>query len=213
MGAAVAYLHPSYGPEEWSPPCLEHVEPKPVFQLAPGVPNSKRQYRRALRTAGLRFHASEQIRAEVMLALRQLWSPEEFAASEKRLQAFWATMDACGEPDPAEAAAIDDLLDRLERHWPRLARMAADNAEFAEDALPIAASLFIVGWSGVDVAFQRFAGEVPLHVIDELRDALGRIEDQAITGGVADIEKGLAFAQLINAASARITAGAAEVVQ
>lgn len=195
--------------EDFIPDSLKDIAAPPVFRLKPATGRDLRPYRKAVRVEGLVYHGAEAIRAEVLKALKELWSEENFQAHADRLNAFWAAADQKAEVSDAEAEAIGELMDRLGRAWQPLRQMIADNIEFAEDSLKVAASMFVGGWSNVAVPYRRDAGRVSLQAIDDVADALGELEKSAIADGVEGAgPEGLAFMQLCNAASARLTLGA-----
>ena len=76
---------------------------------------------------------------------------------------------------------------------------------FVDESMKIAASMFIAGWSNVDLSYSRDAGRVPLQRLDELETWLEKVETAAKKDkveGVAD--PGTAFVQLCNAAYSRL---------
>lgn len=179
----------AHEPQPWTPPALRELPDAPVFLVRP-PPRGARDLRYALTAAGLVFHGPVAHREEAAKALRELWPPEQVDDGLARLREFWATLDRGEKLAPADSAALDELSTRLRAAWPRIGRMAADDAEFIEAAPRIAAGLVIAGWSGIDVAYRRDAGRVPLATIDQVERALVELE------GTAGLEPGAAFVEL-----------------
>lgn len=199
--------------EAWQPPSLANLPAPPVFKLRAASGREMRKYQYVMQVEGLEYHSMDAIRGEVLVALKALYTPDLFEASAARLRSFWALLDqnakaANGgkvEPDPAEEEAVNDLVERLTREWRPLARMGADNMRFVEESLRIAVSMFLVGWSGLDLAYRREDGRVPLGLIDELEEKLQAIERQAKADQVEGVGRpGMAFIELCNAAQKRL---------
>ncbi|HEY0148659.1 MAG TPA: hypothetical protein VGB70_06605 [Allosphingosinicella sp.] len=181
--------------EAFTPPTLTELPDPPIFLLRPadGRGREWRTYQHLLRSEGLRFHSAPTIRAEVIRAVEALYDAEQAADVTKRLQAAWALTDKGEEVEPAEAAAIDDLVERLTREWRPLSAAGADNMRFQDDALRIALSMFLMGWRGIDLPYRRVDGRAPLELLDQLETKLEEID-----------AAGLAFAELTTAAYRRL---------
>ncbi len=199
--------------EPFTPSSLASIAAPPVFTLRPATGRTLREYRSALRREGLVYHAPEEIRAEIRLALAALWTPELYAAHVGRLEAVWAAEDRNENLPEDQRIALDreevrqiaDLLDRVQREWPALRGMTADNVQFMEDSLKVAAAMFVAGWSNVDVAYVREAGRVPLETLDQVEGALDAAEEKAIADGVKEAGPvGRAFMELCGAVSQRL---------
>ncbi len=133
------------------------------------------EYRHAIESAGLAFHSIDDMRAETLRALEQLWPKRTYRREVARITALWNRLDGGEALAPEEQGALDGLGERLARAWPRIAEMAADNARFGRESAIIAASLIITGWSNLDVAFRREAGRIPLATLDQVEAAIGPI--------------------------------------
>lgn len=191
--------------ERYTPPVLKNVPVPPVFLLRPADGRELRQFEYRLMAEGLQFHGADAFRAQMLVALKELWSPEDFEPHASRLRSYWALCDQNAQVDEAEAAAIRELTERLMRIWPALSRMAADNKRFSDESGRIAASMFIVGWTGLEVSYSRDAGTVPLAKIDKVEIELAAMETKAKADkveGAAD--PGTAFVQLATAAYLRL---------
>ncbi|HYC81500.1 MAG TPA: hypothetical protein VEB65_06920 [Solirubrobacterales bacterium] len=192
--------------EDFTPPSLLNLPSPPVFKLRPATGREWRKYQYIMRAEGLTYHSTDDIRAEMLRALEALYSPDDCTAAMARLRSLWALVDQKGQPDEAEAIAVHDLLGRLTREWSPLARAGADNMRFLEEASSIAVSMFLVGWTGLDLSYRRTDGRVPLDLIDELEDALQRLERQAVEDKVEGVGKpGTAFDELCSAAHSRLS--------
>jgi hypothetical protein len=191
--------------EDFTPSSLANLAAPPVFRLRAAGRREFRKYQHILQSEGLEFHDREDLRAEVLRALKSLYSPDIYEANAARLRAHWALIDQKGEPEAAETDAVDELTERLTREWRPLSRMGADNVRFIEESLRVALSMFLVGWSGVEVSYRREDGRVPLEVIDDLEDWLVKTEKQAKKDKVEGVIKpGVAFVEICNAASTRL---------
>ncbi|HEX5183585.1 MAG TPA: hypothetical protein VFW19_10595 [Allosphingosinicella sp.] len=191
--------------ELFTPPCLANVAEAPVFKLRPATKRAMRDYRYAMQVEGLQYHSKEAIRAEALRALEALYSPEQFAAVRGVLLDAWLRTDQNIPLAAAEQAEIDDLTSRLIKAWKPLAVMSADNRQFFDESLRIALSLFLIGWSGLDLAFRFEMNRVPLDLLDEVEEALRAIEAKAIGDKVAGVgAEGLAFLQLCTAAQGKM---------
>lgn len=176
-------------PSPWTPLSLAALDTPPVFMLAP-PPRGERALRYALRAEGLTFHGDAELRAEAERALRVLW-PEELAEDGlAKLKSMWDCLDRGDALAPDDAAALDGLTSRLRRAWPRLAEMAADDAEYIEEAPKIAASLAVAGWSSLPVSYERISARVPLETLDGAQKALAELER------AAGLEPGTAWLEL-----------------
>jgi hypothetical protein len=192
--------------EDFTPPSLLNLPSPPVFKLRPATGREWRKYQYVMRAEGLTYHSKEDIRAEMLRALAALYSPDDCASATARLRSYWALLDQSGTPAEADIAAVDDLVARLTREWPPLARAGADNMRFLEESMSIAVSMFVVGWTGLDLSYRRNDGRVPLDLIDELEDALQALERQAKADKVEGVGRpGTAWVELCNAAHARLS--------
>jgi hypothetical protein len=191
--------------EDFTPASLANLPSPPVFKLRPATGREWRKYQYIMRAEGLTYHSKDDIRSEMLRALASLYSEEQAGEATARLRSFWALVDQNGEPAPAEAAGVDDLVARLTREWPPLARIGADNIRFVEESMSIAVSMFVVGWSGLDLPYRREDGRMPLSLVDELEDKLKSIEQAALVDKVEGVTRpGVAFAELCNAAHSRL---------
>lgn len=191
--------------EDFTPSVLRNIPVPPVFRLRPASGREYRGFEHQLRKRALTFHSAEDIRAETLKALRELWSAEAFEANRARLESYWALVDQGGVPDPNDVAAVNELNGRLVKAWPRLAEMIAETMLFNDECGRIAVSMFAVGWSGVPVDYSREAGVVPIEKIDAVESALTEMEKKAKDDRVEGVlAPGVAFAQLTAAAYSRL---------
>lgn len=191
--------------EEFTPSVLKNAPVPPVFLLRPAGGREYRDFEHELRRRALTFFTPEDIRAETLNALRQLWSEDAYEANRARLESHWAMLDQGGTPSEDELAAVEELNSRLVRAWPKLAEMIADTMRFNDECGRIAASMFIVGWRGLSVPFSRESGVVPLGRIDEVESALHKLEKEAAENKVEGVLKpGMAFIQLTAAAYGKL---------
>lgn len=186
--------------ERFTPASLVNLSEPPVFTLRPATGREMRDYRRQMQLEGLAFHGKEELRDELLRAIRNLYSPDLFTAYEGRLRSYWALMDQKGALDPAETEAISDLSVRVSRVWRPYREMLVDNEEFRERSLLIAVSMFLTGWSGVDLSYRREAGCTPVELVETLAQKLKEIEEQAAKDKVEGVVPGLGFLQLCLAA-------------
>lgn len=191
--------------EAFTPPSLKNAAVPPVFQLRSASGRDLRRYQKLIRAEGLVYHDQEAFRAAALEALKALWSPEVYKTEAARLRSHWELVEQGGVPDPAEKAAVEELIDRLGRADKRLSALAADNGEFIEETMRIAASMFVAGWTGLDLGYSREEGRVPLDLMDKVESALFDAEQKAIADKVEGAgPAGLAWMQLCNACQSRL---------
>lgn len=184
----------------FTPDSLKNIAAPPVFKIRPAGRREWQQYQYLLRSEGLEHNTKEDFRDETLRALRSLYSEEQAQEYGARLRAYWTLIDQKGTPEPAELDAVNDLTERLARTWKPLARMAADNIRFGEESMKIAVSMFLVGWSRIDLPYRKEDGRTPLELLDELEKKLQAIEQQAIDDKVEGVaRKGVAYLEIANA--------------
>jgi hypothetical protein len=192
----------------FTPESLTGLDTPPVFTLRAVTTREKRFRARLMRENGIVSHSDEAVREESLAGLRALWTAEQFEEHSARLTDYWKQRDdfdlASDEDetlvwdfDPAAEQAIDDLLARLERSWPPLARMAADLAEYRSiDPLAYIA-VAAKDWTGLDVPRELDRGYLTLDCAEALAGALFEKEQDA------GAEPGAAFRELYIAALGR----------
>lgn len=192
--------------EAFTPASLKNVPVPPAFLLRPASGRDLRRYQKLIRAEGLVYHDQAVFRAVALEALKALWKPESlYEENAARLRSYWELVEQGGDPDQAEKSAFDELIDRLGRADKRLAGLAADNGEFIEETMRIAASMFVSGWSGLDLAYSREEGRVPLELMDKVEEALFDAEQQAVADKIDGAgPPGLAWMQLCNACQTRL---------
>ncbi|MEA3044577.1 MAG: hypothetical protein QOH47_2415 [Sphingomonadales bacterium] len=191
--------------EEFTPPSLKNAPVPPVFLLRPANGRELRKFEYRLMAEGLQFYSTEAFRAEMLKGLAALWSVDDYPANAARLVSYWTLCDQKGEPDVVEAEFVAELTRRLMRAWPPLSAMAADNQRFSDESGRIAASMFVVGWTGLETAYLRESGSVPLLRIDDVETELAGMEKKAGEAKVEGVGKpGTAFAEVASAAYLRL---------
>jgi hypothetical protein len=191
--------------EQFVPESLRNLAAPPVFTLRPASGRDWRRYQKLLRSEGLAYHDQAEFRRAALEALKSLWSPEVYETEAARLQSYWELLEQGGEPDPDTNAAVTDLIERLSRADKKLSRLAADNGEFLEESMRIAASMFVVGWTGLDAPYSREEGMVPLETLDVVEQKLFDAEKKAMEDKVVGVAvTGVAWLQLCNACQSRL---------
>jgi hypothetical protein len=186
--------------ELFKPDSLKNLAEPPAFKLRAATGREMRDYRRIMRVEGLIYHAKEELRDEMLRALRALYDPATFETSASRLRSLWALIDQEGKVDEQEQADLNELVGRVTREWRPLRQMASDNEEFAEQSLTIAVSLFLVGWTGIDLPYRMEEGRTPIALIEKVGEKLREIEEKAAADKVEGVSPGLAYLQLCLAA-------------
>lgn len=185
--------------DTFTPDSLANLAAPPVFTLRPATDRDWRKYQKLLRTEGLVYHDDEEIRAAVLDALQRRWSPDVFEKEAARLRSFWTLLDQKGEPEEEEQQQVGELIQRIFRDDERLGAIEADNAEFVEESLRIAVSMFVMGWSNVEIAYSRENGLVPSGTLTRLARWLADTERKAVEDKVKGvIRPGVAWLQLCN---------------
>lgn len=167
----------------FTPPGREGEADAPVYLIATPTPMGRARYRQAMLAEGLRYWSRtafcaaardwlEQIAPENLEELLEVVSGIETLTDETE-----ATSGADPDARPVEPdserltllAKWGELSTMLTEQSPRVAKMAGDNKLFLDMTPYLAASLFVVGWENVPVAFRRGADRlVPMELLGEL---------------------------------------------
>lgn len=182
--------------DDFSPASLKNVQPQPTFRLRPATVRDHRRFLHAIGVEGLQHHDQEAVRAEVVKAMKALYTEGTFETQLDRLNSLWASLDQNVPLQVEDLRAMTDLMDRLAREWRPLRMMLADNIRFHQDAPKIALGLYLAGLKNLDVTFRIDNGWVPLEVLDAIEDALDALEEQAVIDKVEGVIPGLAFKEL-----------------
>jgi hypothetical protein len=180
----------------FTPPSLANIECPPVFSFRPVRERDNRTYQRAAIVAGLTHHDDQAVRAEYLKALKRLWSEADYAKGSAALLSVWERIDGGIDVPQAELESAGHLLSEVQRNWPPLRVMLADNYAFFQDAPRLALGLFLRGWTGLETVYAREADQVPMAVIDRLETELNRLDRDAVERNVADAMPGAAYSQL-----------------
>lgn len=189
----------------FTPASLAHVDGAPSFTLRTPTWREKEFRMRLLRENSIIQHSDEAIRKEAIAGLKAGWTEEQAAEYLPQLQAFWEARDqfemarraddeAVWEYSPEDEQRVMVLLDAVEQIHPPLARMAADNEQFARLQPIIYLAIVVTGWTGLDVKRRLDRGYLSIDTAMEIVEALFRFEkdNQAAHG----LNPGVAYAEL-----------------
>ncbi len=204
----------------FKPECLHDQPEIPAFTLRAPTRQQREDMVYALREAGLRKHSDEAIREASIEELCRLWECDEHHEDIQKVRAYWQAVTEhaeeaanrlieaenakdAGEEAPPElapfehpdSAAIEELLERLDRRSERLRRMDTDNAKFSRAFPRYAIAHCVTGWTGMQ-AQPRFEDELlTLESVFEIEEEL-----ESRFGDLGS----LAVAQLAGAAIGRL---------
>lgn len=203
-------------PERFVPASLTNLANPPAFTLKAGTWRDKNRYRHALQANGLSFHNREAIREEVVRGIHAGWSGATGHEIEAQIREYWAAEEDYASEATPDSPPFDhpfmaraaEVLEIVVSNWPPLARMAADNTLYADESRFIVVSMYVAGWTGIDVPFGLEGGSVALARVAEVEDALRAIEEANAGGRIEGIgAPGTAFAELVLACFERLTLG------
>ncbi len=200
----------------FTPASLEHMgKAKPVFMLRPATHREKKFHRRLLREEGIVSHSAEDIREEMLNGLEHLWSAEQYAAHAPLLRDYWTALDDFAlqqkddpdlkwEYDPEIERACDELARSLQRKWPPVARMVADNSEVGDSTMEFYVAVIVAGWTGIDLPLTLDRDYLDLDCLHKLHEKLIKLQrDNPPKGAKRVPTPGLAWQELCIACSAR----------
>jgi len=170
--------------KSFKPDCLRDLPEIPSFTLRAPARQQREDMAYALREAGLRRHTDEVMREATIEELCRLWSCDDQDEGVQKVRAYWQAVadyteeaanrlieadnakttgeDAPPEMPPFEhpdTAAVEELLQRLDRRSERLRRMDTDNIKFTRALPRYAIAYCVVGWTGLEIT-PRFEDEL-----------------------------------------------------
>ena len=205
--------------ENFTPPSLANLPSPPVFILKTASQRAWIAFQDALADypgldRPLIFHSQDVMRAEMLRGFDTLYVGEAVAAAKVRLRETWQLLDmaeqaddpeAVEQPSPAALAEMAELAAGITKEWSPLRKMAADNLRWSRDAPRIAVGMFVAGWSGIDLPYEREEGVVSLVHIDKLAEVMGVIEAESRAANIVGVgANGAAFRELSNEAFGRL---------
>lgn len=169
----------------WTPDTLVNMPVPPVFLFRPTTWRDKGRMQDMLMAEGLTFHDNESIDAELLRALKALWSPAEDFERVSTLLVEAVEATRAGIPiDGRKAQEAQNLIDLVRENWPRYNKMLAQNAAFFRDWPRIVMSMMIVGWEGLKTPFRREAGSASMDCIMAMSAELEELDREAIEKGL-----------------------------
>lgn len=199
----------------FTPDSLKDIEGAPVFVLRASTSREKRYHRRLLLEQGIRYHDREDIRAEVLNGLKELWDAEAFEQHGPVLKELWSARDDFEKQlkdDPelvwsydAEIEdAVDELVRKVSQEWRPLRSMIADNADYGSMAAPLLVVVTLKRVTGLDVKLRTERGYFTIETVEAIEDALSAFEK------ANGLVVGTAWAELTVASSRRMYLSAEE---
>lgn len=201
--------------ENFTPPSLVNLPTPPVFILRSATQRSWIAFQDGMADfpgldRPLIFHSQQALRDELLRGLDTLYVGEAIAAAKSKLQQSWAIIDQIAEyddpkqaplPDEEAIREMDHLTEVVTREWTPMRKMAKDNLRWSRDAPRIAIGMFVAGWSGIDLPYEREEGVVPLTHVDRLADYMTALERLSRKQNIAGVGlDGTAFLELGNEA-------------
>lgn len=146
----------------FTPDALKSLDNPPVFNLRAATWREKEHRFFLHRVVGAVSHGEEAVRAETLNGLRALWTEEQAEQFVPWVEQLWDAQDqfelqSLDDPDlkwefdPDIERAVGELVDRLERTWPPLARMAADYQKYARFEPIVYFAIMVKSWQDIDV--------------------------------------------------------------
>ncbi len=187
---------------DFTPDSLKDIERAPVFVLRASTSREKRYHRRLLLEQGIRYHDREDVRAEVLNGLKELWDADAFAEHGPIIKALWTARDDFeqqdadaikkGEPrlvwsyDPEIETAVDELVRKVSQEWRPLRSMIADNADYGSMAAPLLVVVTLKRFTGLDVRLRTERGYFTIETVEAIEEALSKFErDNGLIEGTA----------------------------
>lgn len=195
----------------FTPDVLAHIDGAPSFTLRAPTTREKRFRRRIMSEEGVTFHSEEDLRQEVLDALRTvLWGEEKFATHSQPLKDYWEALDdyraqkktnqdlKWSYDEPTERALLKLLRD-VEQSWSPLGRMKADNIDFNEIFMAATVAVVVADWSGLSCAKETDRGYLTIDCVDALANSMTKVAERK------DVLGKLAWLQLFNACANRMS--------
>ncbi len=193
----------------FTPECLTGLESPPKFTLRAATTREKRWMRRLIQEEGAVQYSVEQMRAEMLKALKPLWGDDAYPENAQKLQAYWEASDEFvlqkkADPDlewsydPEVEAAVEKLERDVAQAWRPFAEMRAANAFASEISMLAVVAVVLIGWSGLRIEPARDRGYLTIDSVADLKEVLVEYDEQA------NATRHLAWAQLLSACSKRM---------
>lgn len=195
----------------FTPKALAEIDGAPSFTLRTPTTREKRFRRRLMAEEGVIFHSEEDLRQEILDALRtSLWGEEKFATHSQPLKDYWEALDDFRAQkktnpdlewsyDDATERAIVKLLRDVEQSWPQIGRMKADNIDFNEVFMAATVAVVVEGWSGLACAKVTDRTYLTIDCVDSMATALTKVAERHSVLGK------LAWLELFNACASRMS--------
>lgn len=194
---------------DFTPASLKDIEGAPAFVLRASTSREKRYHRRLLLEQGIRYHDREEIRAEVLNGLKDLWDADAFEQHGPVLKELWSARDdfemqlkdspeLVWSYDPDIETAVDELVRKVMQEHRPLRSMIADNADYGSMAAPLLVTVTLKRFSGIDVKPRNERGYFTIETVEAVEEALSKFEK---ANGLVE---GTAWAELTVACSRRM---------
>lgn len=178
----------------FTPSALAEVDPKPVFRFKAVTERDADDVGVAMAEDGLTLYSEDAWWDEVERGIRANWSDADSEIIKLR-SIRDAVVQSATDPSVVvsedEAADYVDRLEQLTEIHPPLRKIRARNIRFENNFPLLLLSMFMTGWSGIDVEWKREAGRIPQNTIAQIRSALAEIE------AAHGLEQGVAWLQVV----------------
>lgn len=174
----------------FTPDAHKGLDNPPVLRLRAATWREKEHRFFLHRVVGAVSHGEEAVRAETLNGLRALWTEEQAEQFVPWVEQLWEAQDQFAlqsrddpdlkwEFDPEVERAVGELVDKLERTWPPLARMAADVQKYARFEPIVYFAVMVEGWEGIDLKREMDEGYLSIDCAYALREKLIALDAKA----------------------------------
>jgi hypothetical protein len=172
----------------FTPASLAKLDNPPVFVLRTPTHREKRHLARLNNEEGVRFHATEEVRAEALIGIAALF-PEKAELLGEAVKDLWTRRDDFESQQEADPELIWDFDGEIEARlqavvnevfagWAPLRRMVADNRDFSTTSAVTMVSVMVKSVKGITVEVERDRGYLSIETANALRDALWKLEEE-----------------------------------
>lgn len=172
--------------EPFVPASLAHLENPPTFLLRWGTPREKEHQRRVMDEEGAITYTSEAMRAELLRAMRELFTPEEFDTWQPQVKGWWDAVDAYDAENkdvlPADRVPLvyegqdimQEVLEQLARDWRPYRLMQADNNEYNRKLNHAINSVIVASFENFDAPLTKRGRYLTFDCLLDVADRLDK---------------------------------------
>ncbi len=172
----------------FTPASLSKLESPPVFVLRTPTHREKRHLQRLNNEEGVQYHATEEVRAEVLAGIAALF-PEKAELLSEAVKDLWARRDDFETQQAADPELVWDFDADIETRlnavvnevfagWAPLRRMVADNRDFSTTSAVTMVAVMVKSIKGLTLEIERDRGYLSVETANAVRDALWKLEEE-----------------------------------